>query len=88
MKELLNQPGKITGVFAANDYMALGAIRAIKEQNLRISQDIAVVGFDDADFSSDIEPLLTTVKKPRNRMGRLAADMMIKLLNGEKDIRF
>lgn len=80
MKELLNDRPDITAVFTANDLMALGAIRAIKEKNLQVPNDIAIVGFDDAEFAEASDPPLTTIKKSRDVMGREAARLMLELL--------
>lgn len=55
------------------DFMAIGAIKAIKAHGLRIPQDIAVVGFDNLSLSSMIEPSLTTMRPPALQMGRMAA---------------
>lgn len=83
MRELIAEVKGITAVFCANDLMALGAIKAIREAGLRIPNDIAVVGFDDAEFAEAIEPSLTTVKKTRTMMGSEAARVMLEILNSE-----
>jgi len=80
MQELLKENKGITAVFASNDFMALGAMKAIKEKGLRIPEDIAVVGFDDTEFAALVEPAMTTVRKPRTLMGYQAANLMINLL--------
>lgn len=81
MTELLNERSDFTAVFAANDLMALGAITAIKKRGLKAPEDIAVAGFDDADFAQAIDPTLTTVKKPRALMGSEAARIMMEMIN-------
>ncbi|MFJ9570474.1 LacI family DNA-binding transcriptional regulator [Streptomyces bacillaris] len=72
---LRREPG-ITAVVAANDTVALGACAAVRDQGLRIPQDISVAGFDDLPFSVDAVPALTTVRLPLfeagARAGRLA----------------
>lgn len=66
----------MTAVVAANDTVALGACAAVRDQGLRIPQDISVAGFDDLPFSVDAVPALTTVRLPLfeagARAGRLA----------------
>lgn len=64
-------------VFAANDVMALGAIRKIREEGLRIPDDIAVVGFDDVPAAAHADPPLTTVRQPSHQMGVVAAEVLI-----------
>lgn len=76
MKDLLLRQ-RFTAVFSANDIMALGVYRAIKERGLRIPDDIAVVGFDDTEFARVIDPPLTTVKKPWREIGHEAAGAML-----------
>jgi LacI family transcriptional regulator len=74
--ELLRRAPDLTAVVAANDTVALGACAAVREQGLRIPQDISIAGFDDLPFSMDSVPALTTVRLPLHeagaRAGRLA----------------
>ncbi|MBH5334991.1 LacI family DNA-binding transcriptional regulator [Streptomyces pactum] len=74
--ELLRRDPGITAVMAANDTVALGVCAALRDQGLRIPQDVSVVGFDDLPFSADAVPALTTVRLPLYeagaRAGRLA----------------
>ena len=66
-----------TAVFAASDAMAIGAIKAIKSAGLRVPQDISVIGFDDVPPAVSIEPELTTVRQPIERLGQLAVETLI-----------
>jgi len=78
-------PQKPDAVFAASDMMAYGAMRALREANLRIPEDVAVVGFDDIPASSKTVPPLTTVRQPVSQMGSQAVDVLIDLIeNGTK----
>ncbi|WP_030593344.1 LacI family DNA-binding transcriptional regulator [Streptomyces anulatus] len=74
--ELLRRAPDVTAVVAANDTVALGACAAVRDQGMRIPQDISVAGFDDLPFSVDAVPALTTVRLPLFeagvRAGRLA----------------
>lgn len=86
MKELLIHDSTINGVFAANDQMALGAIKAIKEFGMSIPDDISVVGFDNIFVSTMVEPSLTTVNVPKYLMGSTAAKLAIQAIeNPEKE---
>ncbi|MDB1086803.1 LacI family DNA-binding transcriptional regulator [Streptomyces sp. ACA25] len=75
-QELLRREPGLTAVLAANDTVALGATAALREQGLRIPEDISVTGFDDLPFAADAAPALTTVRIPLHeagvRAGRLA----------------
>ncbi len=68
---LLKGPGRPTAIFT-NDDMAIGAMRAIHDHGLRIPDDIALVGYDDIEYSAHTTPPLTTVAVPKQEMGRLA----------------
>jgi LacI family transcriptional regulator, repressor for deo operon, udp, cdd, tsx, nupC, and nupG len=86
MKALLGKPDRPTGVFSANDEMAIGAIRAIKETRLRIPRDISIIGFDDIRFSGYCDPPLTTIHQPQAAIGEMAMQLMIEMLQDEADL--
>jgi LacI family transcriptional regulator len=69
-----------TAIFAANDLSALGAMEAVREQNLRIPEDISVIGFDDISQAAVAYPKLTTVRQPLNQLGREAVKVLLKRL--------
>ncbi|WP_454085862.1 LacI family DNA-binding transcriptional regulator [Georgenia sp. Marseille-Q6866] len=81
-QQLLAQRELPTAVFAANDYMALGAMRAFHQAGLRIPEDIAVVGYDDVAGCEFYEPPLTTVRQPFEALGRHAIDTLFAALEG------
>jgi len=82
-QRLLSLPNPPTAIFALNDRMAMGAIRAMQTAGFRIPQDIAVVGFDDIPAAADFNPPLTTVKGLSREVGQAAAQMLFKLIAGE-----
>lgn len=73
--------GKIdfTAVFAANDKLAIGAIKALKERGFLVPQNISVVGFDDIEWGLHTEPPLTTVRIAKHQLGALAAQLLLHL---------
>lgn len=71
-------------LFAVTDAMAIGALRAVRERGLRVPDDLAVVGMDDIEVSAYTDPPLTTVRVPKDQMGRLAAERLIALIEGER----
>jgi LacI family transcriptional regulator len=83
-ERLLESRQRFTAVFAANDQMAVGACLALHRQGLRVPQDVSVVGFDDLLASRHTLPPLTTVHQPAYEMGRLAAQAMLQMLQGER----
>ncbi|MCM3720212.1 LacI family DNA-binding transcriptional regulator [Fictibacillus phosphorivorans] len=74
-----------TAFICANDEMAMGAIRAIKEKNLKIPDDIAIVGFDDIYVSKHFSPSITTIKVPRKEWGTIAAQSLFKMMDSTYD---
>jgi LacI family transcriptional regulator len=70
-----------TAVFAASDSMAIGALKALREAGKRVPQDVALVGYDDIPIASLIEPGLTTVRQPIERMGSMAAELLLNMLD-------
>jgi DNA-binding LacI/PurR family transcriptional regulator len=69
-----------TAMMCGNDLLALGAIRAVREQGLTVPGDIAVTGFDDFDFAEFADPALTTVRIPGYEIGRAAGEMLVDVL--------
>ncbi len=66
-----------TAVFAANDLMAIGAMYALRNEGVRVPEDVSVVGFDDIEIGAYISPALTTIHQPMEAMGRLSVDVLI-----------
>lgn len=77
-RALLDISPRPTAIFAANDLMALGAICAIQDAGLHVPQDIAVVGYDNREFTRIVRPKITTVSMPVYEMGRTAAELLLK----------
>lgn len=73
----------VTAVFAANDTMALGLLRALHEQGRRVPTDVSVVGFDDVPEAAYLWPPLTTVEQTFSELGRRAVDLALRALAGE-----
>ena len=82
MKQILNLDSIPTAIFAANDLMAMGAMLAIREANLSIPDDIAVMGFDDIPTAKLVYPALTTIAQFQRNLGQRAAEMLMERLGG------
>jgi LacI family transcriptional regulator, repressor for deo operon, udp, cdd, tsx, nupC, and nupG len=82
MEQLLALANPPTAVFCYNDMSALGALRTLHGRGIKVPEEISLVGFDDLAIASYTFPLLTTVSQPKQQMGRLAMEIMIKLLSG------
>lgn len=83
--QLLGQVSSLDAVFASNDQMALGVLKAAKEVGLRVPEDLAVVGYDSIPESAFFSPSLTTVKQGLSEMGSAAVNMMNQLIEA-KDV--
>jgi len=66
-----------TGVFCANDLLALGFLQVMTRQGIRVPQDVAIVGYDDIDFAEAAAVPLSSVRQPRQLLGRTAAELLI-----------
>src|SRR5437773_9834668 len=79
-RQLLARKHPFTALFAYNDISAIGSIWAIREAGLRVPQDISVVGFDDIPGAAFADPGLTTVRQPLVKMGQIAAQTVVDLI--------
>lgn len=79
---LLARPVLPTAVFALNDRMAIGVVRAASARGLSVPDDLSVVGFDDIALATLLTPPLTTVRQPGYRLGEAAAEALFALLGG------
>ncbi|HTW59285.1 MAG TPA: LacI family DNA-binding transcriptional regulator [Terriglobales bacterium] len=84
-KQLLARRKPFTALFAYNDISAIGAIKALQEQGLRVPQDVSVMGFDDIPGAAFHTPSLTTVRQPLGRMGEVAAQSLLERIEDKKE---
>lgn len=84
MEELLKQKPLPTAVFASGDYMAIGAISAIKDAGLSVPEDISIIGFDDVEVAKLVSPSLTTIRQDTEAIGEMAAIRLLSKINGEE----
>lgn len=75
-----------TAFFADNDMIALGAIKALSDHGIRVPEDISVIGFDDLPFSSISAPPLTTLRVPKQEMGRVAVRRIAEIIKTGEDL--
>ena len=79
---LLQQHPRPTAIYALNDVLAIGVLKAAAELHLRVPDDLSIVGFDDIDMASYVVPALTTVAQPIYDMGKTAAQILLRQMNG------
>lgn len=81
-----NKENLPTAIFALNDIMALGAIKAMNEVGINVPEDVSLIGFDDIPFSSYSNPELTTVKVHTKTMGKTAVKRLIEVIENDTEI--
>jgi len=84
MNILLSRNTRVTAVITTNDYMAFGAMKAIREAGLKIPEDISVAGCDDVFLAECIDPPLTTIRVPKKELGRQAMYIILNEINEKK----
>jgi len=85
VQQLLRHRARFTAIVSFNDIAAIGAIRALRDANLRVPEDVSVVGFDDISVAAYHTPRLTTIRQPLHDMGETAARILLQRLQGFKD---
>jgi len=80
-KELIKLRELPSAIFCANDHMAVGAIRAVEDNNLLVPADISVMGFDDQVIAETSDPALTTTRQPLHRVGVLSARKLFDVID-------
>lgn len=86
MEQLLAAAKAPTAVCCYNDMTALGALRCLRSRGLRVPANISIAGFDDLFFAAYIEPPLTTIRQPMRRMGHMAMESLLKLMEGRDSV--
>jgi LacI family transcriptional regulator len=76
-----------TALFGANNFISIGALKALRDANFRVPEDMAVVGFDDLPASMVVNPILTVAAQPAYEMGQLATDLLVKRLSDDASER-
>ncbi len=85
VQQLLTQKRPFTALISFNDIAAIGAIRAFRDHNIRVPEDVSVVGFDDIQGAAYHNPSLTTIRQPLHNMGTTAARLLLQRLRGQRD---
>lgn len=78
-KVLAEHPRKITAIFAGNDTIAFGVLRAILDAGLKVPDDISLIGFDNVELGSIVQPPLTTIHQPSYELGHRAVETLLRI---------
>ena len=82
--ELVREGTRFTAILAANDLMALGALKALKELSIAVPNDVQLIGFDNIIYTQLCDPPLSTVQQPTIEMGKKAVNTLLNLIDGKK----
>ncbi|MER7470330.1 substrate-binding domain-containing protein, partial [Micromonospora sp. NPDC000018] len=72
-----------TAVFCANDLVALGVLQEMTQRDLRVPDDVAIVGYDDIEFAAAAAVPLSSVRQPREQLGRTATQLLLDEVNDQ-----
>ena len=81
-QQVLDLPHRPTALFAANNFIAAGAYRAVRDAGLEIPADLTMVAFDDLPAGLAVEPFMTVIEQPAYEMGSRAAELLFARLSG------
>jgi LacI family transcriptional regulator len=84
MRAVLQQHPQTTAVICANDLLAAGAIMECRAKGIAVPQQMSITGYSDLEFASAMEPGITTVRTPSERLGLMAAQWLVRKLAGEE----
>ena len=86
--QLLKLPTPPTAIFARNDHTAFGVLQALRENDLRVPEDISVIGFDDIPLADRVMPALSSVRQPTQNQGRTAVDCLLRRIErGDEQVK-
>jgi LacI family transcriptional regulator len=83
-RKLFADRGDVTAIFAANDAMAFGVLKAAIELKMRIPEDVSLVGFDDVEMAAISHPPLTTIYQPKYELGEAAVNILLAARSGKQ----
>jgi LacI family transcriptional regulator len=82
-RKLFRESPDVTAIFAGNDALAFGVLKAANECGVRIPQDLSLVGFDNVEFATIVHPPLTTIHQSKYEMGEAAVGILLRLAKGK-----
>ena len=80
---MIQSDTKFDAIFCGNDLIAIGALKALRENDIKVPQDVGVIGFDDIYMAQMLDPELTTVAQPNYEMGYQSAEMLIDMVENK-----
>ena len=87
-KEIFSKDPKPTAIFAANNLIAIGVLRALNEMGYRVPEDVALASFDDIPDNLTMFPFMTAVSQPSYEMGKTATELLISRIKNKSTLGF
>ncbi|MBA2394631.1 MAG: LacI family DNA-binding transcriptional regulator [Ktedonobacteraceae bacterium] len=84
-RTLLTSPQRPTAIFATNDWMAIGALEAAREEGIRVPEDLSIIGLDNVIVGAHISPPLTTIDIPKHQLAKKATELLMRQIDGDRD---
>ena len=81
--KLFREKADVTAIFAANDAVAFGVLKAAMECGIRVPEDVSLIGFDNVEFASIVHPPLTTIHQSKYEIGQAAVNVLLRLAKGK-----
>lgn len=82
VNKLLNENSNLDAIFTINYYMTLGAIKALRQHNMKIGEDIGLIAFDRFEYNDVLTPAITSITQPVEQMGEVAGELLIERITG------
>ncbi|MDY0211048.1 MAG: LacI family DNA-binding transcriptional regulator [Acholeplasma sp.] len=81
--KIIKEHPEIDGVFATSDFLAIHALNILNKMGKKVPEEVQIVGFDNIVYTTLVSPNITTIEQPIRKMGELALESLVKLLNDE-----
>jgi len=87
LSRALSECPQLEGIFCTNDDIAIGTILACKERDIRVPEDLSIIGYNALDIGQAITPRLTSISTPRYQIGEKSAELLLEAIAGERKER-
>lgn len=86
MKELMKKRNKPDAIFAGSDKLTIGCLRYLKEREIKVPDNVAVIGFSNTDLTDLIDPPLSVIRQPAFEMGEASTELLLSLIKSKKPV--
>jgi LacI family transcriptional regulator len=86
MKELMKKRNKPDAIFAGSDKLTIGCLKYLKEREIKVPDNVAVIGFSNTDLTDLIDPPLSVIRQPAFEMGEASTELLLSLIKSKKPV--